>query len=234
MMQLSKRMLAVAGLVTPGLRLADVGTDHGYIPLWLTERGMIPGAIAMDINRGPLERAKENIRVHGLEGKIETRLSDGVIALMPGEAESVVIAGMGGGLVMKILEDGVEVLRTVSELVLQPQSDIEKVRRFLKEKGYRITEERMILEDGKFYPMMHVVHGDMGELSDIEFLYGPCLLREKDACLGLYLEKERQTLENVREGLQKSGTPRAAARLQEVEEELEKLRRAEEIMGQIP
>lgn len=232
-MQLSERLLAVAGLVTPGLRLADVGTDHGYIPLWLTEQGVIPGAVAMDINRGPLERAKENIRAHGLEGKIETRLSDGVRALKPGEAECVVIAGMGGGLVMKILEEGAAVLEHVSELVLQPQSDIEKVRKFLKEKGYRITAERMVLEDGKFYPMMHVVHGDMGELSDIEFLYGPCLLREKDECLGLYLEKERQTLENVRDGLRKSGTPRAAARLAEVEEELEKVRRAEEMLGQV-
>lgn len=227
-MQLSERLLAVAGLVTPGLRLADVGTDHGYIPLWLTERGVIPGAIAMDINRGPLERAKENIRAHGLEGKIETRLSDGVEALHPGEAESVVVAGMGGGLVIKILTDGEKALRTVRELVLQPQSDIDKVRVFLQKNGYRIAKEKMILEDGKFYPMMYVVHGTMEELSDIESLYGPCLLREKDACLKLYLEKEGQTLERVKAGLLQSGTPKAEERLVEIEEKLEKLKRAKE------
>lgn len=230
-MQLSERMLAVAGLVTPGLRLADVGTDHGYIPLWLTERGVIPGAIAMDVNRGPLERAKENIRVHGLEGKIETRLSDGVAALKPGEAESVVIAGMGGGLVMKILEEGKEPLGMVKELVLQPQSDIDRVREFLVREGYRITKERMVLEDGKFYPMMHVVHGTMEELSDIEYVYGPCLLRERDECLRLYLEKEGQTLEGVKAGLLQSGTPRAKEKLVEIEERLAWLKRAKERMA---
>lgn len=230
-MQLSERLLAVAGLVTPGLRLADVGTDHGYIPLWLIARGVIPSAIAMDINRGPLERAKENIRAHGLEGKIETRLSDGVSALLPGEAESVVIAGMGGGLVMKILEEGAETLRAVSELVLQPQSDIDKVRSFLQEKGYRITAERMILEEGKFYPMMHVVSGATEKLSDIELLYGPCLLREKDACLRLYLEKERNTLENIKSRLLRSGTIKAEERLREIEEKMGKLRKAEAMMA---
>ena len=176
-MQLSKRLLEVSGLVSYGSRLADVGTDHGYIPIWLTEQGAIRSAVAMDINRGPLLRAQENIRRHRLEEKIKTRLSDGVAELRPGEADSVVIAGMGGSLMVKILKEGKEVLETVKELVLQPQSDICNVRRFLQENGYRIDTERIVLEDGKFYPMMHVVHGKMEPLSDIEAMYGPCLLR---------------------------------------------------------
>lgn len=229
-MQLSERLLAVAGLVTPGLRLADVGTDHGYIPLWLTEQGVIPGAIAMDVNQGPLERARENIRNHGLEEKIETRLSDGVAALRPGEAESVVIAGMGGCLMIKILEDGAEVLQTVKELVLQPQSDIDQVRRYLYAAGYQITKEKMILEDGKYYPMMHVVHGIEEKLSDIEYLYGPCLLKKKDACLKTYLEKEGRTLKQIKEGLAKRGTPKAEERMKEIDEKLELLKKAKERM----
>lgn len=229
-MQLSERLLAVAGLVTPGLRLADVGTDHGYIPLWLTEQGVIPGAIAMDVNQGPLERARENIRNHGLEEKIETRLSDGVAALRPGEAESVVIAGMGGCLMIKILEEGAEVLQTVKELVLQPQSDIDQVRRYLYAAGYQITKEKMILEDGKYYPMMHVVHGIEEKLSDIEYLYGPCLLKKKDACLKTYLEKEGRTLKQIKEGLAKRGTPKAEERMEEIDEKLELLKKAKERM----
>lgn len=229
-MQLSERLLAVAGLVTPGLRLADVGTDHGYIPLWLTEQGVIPGAIAMDVNQGPLERARENIRNHGLEEKIETRLSDGVAALRPGEAESVVIAGMGGCLMIKILEEGAEVLQTVKELVLQPQSDIDQVRRYLYAAGYQITKEKMILEDGKYYPMMHVVHGIEEQLSDIEYLYGPCLLKKKDACLKTYLEKEGRTLKQIKEGLAKRGTPKAEERMEEIDEKLELLKKAKERM----
>lgn len=229
-MQLSERLLAVAGLVTPGLRLADVGTDHGYIPLWLTEQGVIPGAIAMDVNQGPLERARENIRNHGLEEKIETRPSDGVAALRPGEAESVVIAGMGGCLMIKILEEGAEVLQTVKELVLQPQSDIDQVRRYLYAAGYQITKEKMILEDGKYYPMMHVVHGIEEQLSDIEYLYGPCLLKKKDACLKTYLEKEGRTLKQIKEGLAKRGTPKAEERMEEIDEKLELLKKAKERM----
>ncbi len=227
-MLLSKRLFAVAGLVTPGLRLADVGTDHGYIPLWLIEEGIVPSAIAMDVNEGPLERARENIKSHGLEEKIQTRLSDGVQALEPGEAQSLVIAGMGGSLVIRILQEGPAVLEAAEEVILQPQSDIWKVRRFLAETGYRIAEERMVMEDGKFYPMMRAVHGDSGEMSDIDYLYGPRLLEEKDACLGLFLEKEEQTLEKLREGLWASGTEKARERLLEIEEKYQRLKSAKE------
>lgn len=227
-MLLSKRLFAVAGLVTPGLRLADVGTDHGYIPLWLIEEGIVPSAIAMDVNEGPLERARENIKSHGLKEKIQTRLSDGVQALEPGEAQSLVIAGMGGSLVIRILQEGPAVLEAAEEVILQPQSDIWKVRRFLAETGYRIAEERMVMEDGKFYPMMRAVHGDSGEMSDIDYLYGPRLLEEKDACLGLFLEKEEQTLEKLREGLWASGTEKARERLLEIEEKYQRLKSAKE------
>lgn len=227
-MLLSKRLFAVAGLVTPGLRLADVGTDHGYIPLWLIEERILPSAIAMDVNEGPLERARENIKSHGLEEKIQTRLSDGVQALEPGEAQSLVIAGMGGSLVIRILQEGPAVLEAAEEVILQPQSDIWKVRRFLAETGYRIAEERMVMEDGKFYPMMRAVHGDSGEMSDIDYLYGPRLLEEKDACLGLFLEKEEQTLEKLREGLWASGTEKARERLLEIEEKYQRLKSAKE------
>ena len=107
-MQLSKRLQAVADLVTPGSRLADVGTDHGYVPIWLYEQGIIPSAIAMDLREGPLNRAKENIAVHDLSDGITVRLSDGLEKLLSGEADSIVIAGMGGMLVKKILFPGKE------------------------------------------------------------------------------------------------------------------------------
>ena len=105
-MELSKRLQAVAGLVTAGSRLADIGTDHAYIPIYLARSGKIPEAVAMDVNRGPLERAEENIRAYELEDRIKTRLSDGFSALEQGEADSAVIAGMGGGLMSRILKEG--------------------------------------------------------------------------------------------------------------------------------
>ena len=89
--ELSKRLQAVANLVSPGMRLVDVGTDHAYIPIYLTEKGKIPSAIAMDINKGPLERAEEHIKAHGLEGRIQIRLSDGLAKLQAGEAVCALI-----------------------------------------------------------------------------------------------------------------------------------------------
>lgn len=225
-MQLSKRLLEVSGLVSYGSRLADVGTDHGYIPIWLAEQGVIRSAVAMDINRGPLLRAQENIRRHRLEEKIETRLSDGLAELRAGEADSVVIAGMGGSLMVKILKEGKEALGTVKELVLQPQSDIDKVRRLLQENEYCIASERIVLEDGKFYPMMRAVHGKMAALSDIEAMYGPCLLRGRDGCLKLYLERERQTLRRVEAGLAENSTEKARERRTEIQDRLRQIEEA--------
>lgn len=227
-MQLSKRLQAVSQMVTSGSRLADVGTDHGYIPLSLVMDGRVPEAIAMDINQGPLLRAQENIARYGLEDRIQTRLSDGVKALGEGEADSVVVAGMGGWLVIHILTEGRKALKTVRELILQPQSDLEQVRRFLQREGYLIHEEDMVLEDGKFYPMMRVLHGYMEELTDIEYKYGPRLLAMRHPCLKKYLAREEAAYENVRRTLQKSGSENSGRRLLEIERELEQVRRAKE------
>ena len=216
MIQLSERLTAVSSMVTPGNRLADVGTDHGYIPIFLCGQERIPSAVAMDIRKGPLSRAREHIIKYGMEERIQTRLSDGVEALLPGEADCVVIAGMGGGLVQKILSEGAEVLQTVSELVLQPQSEIAEVRLYLQEHGYQITEEKMVLEDGKYYPMMHVIHGHMEPLTDIELRYGRFLLEEKHPILAEFLEKERKNLEAIQENLAQITSEKGEIRKQEV------------------
>ena len=128
-------------------------------------------------------RAKEHIQEWGLENYIDTRLSDGVKALKPNEVQSVVIAGMGGPLMEKILTEGNEVLQTVTELVLQPQSEIGHFRRFLIENGYEITHEEMILEDGKYYPIMRAVHGKAKEQTEAEYLYGKKLLQNRNPVL---------------------------------------------------
>ena len=153
-MQLSKRLRAVADLVPDGAVLADVGTDHAYIPIARVEEGKIPQALAMDINQGPLMRAEENIQSHGLKEKIETRLSDGLEKMKKGEADTVLIAGMGGLLTVRILSARKGVLENCSTLVLQPQSDLPSVRGWLAKEGYAITAEDLVLEDGKYYPMM--------------------------------------------------------------------------------
>ena len=116
-LQISRRLQAVAGLASTGMVLADVGCDHGYIPIYLLLKKRIPRAIAMDVNQGPLLRAEEHIRAWGLEKYIETRLSDGLCALAPGEAQCIVIAGMGGPLMEKILTEGEDRAKAARELI---------------------------------------------------------------------------------------------------------------------
>lgn len=217
-MQLSKRLQAVARLVTPGSRLADVGTDHGYVPIWLFEQGQILSAIAMDLRKGPLERAREHIQMHGLDAHIETRLSDGLDKLLPGEADSIVIAGMGGMLVVKILSQGQKLLSSVKELILQPQSDLDAVREYLHRTGFVIVKEDMIFEDGKYYPMMKAVHGENTDDRKIWFLYGRLLLENRHPVLKSYLEKEYDGCCKLLEKLSRTSTEVAKHRCEELSE----------------
>ena len=225
-MELSKRLQAVADLVSNGVTVADVGTDHGYIPIYLVEAGKNKCAIAMDINRGPLDRAEAHIRMHGLGEQIKTRLSDGVQKLQIGECDCVIVAGMGGGLVIKIMEDGEEIFRNLTEFILQPQSDIAKVRQYLCEHNYRIIAEDMVLEDGKFYPMMKVANGSAEEYSTLELRYGKLLLREKHPVLKLFLEKEEKTKEQICRQLRKEEGIHIASRIAELENEIAQTKEA--------
>lgn len=156
-MVLSDRLQAVASLVTAGHRVADIGTDHAYIPIYLLQEGLAESAIAMDVNEGPLKKAEEHVKENGMEGKIRLRLSDGFEKLEPFEADTAVIAGMGGPLMIRILSAYPEVTRSMKELVLQPQSEIAKVRAFLLEEGFLFIQEDMVKDDGKYYPMMKAV-----------------------------------------------------------------------------
>ena len=187
-MQLSQRLSSVASMVTAGNCLADVGTDHGYVPIYLYERNIIPRAIAMDVNKGPLERAALHIAESGMKEAIETRLSDGLTALKPGEADSVVIAGMGGPLIIRILSAHPEITESLKELILQPQSEISEVRIWLYEQVYEIIEEHMVFEDGKNYPMFKAVkNSEAKKMTDLEYKYGKKSVLGEPEVLRAYL-----------------------------------------------
>ena len=203
---LSKRLTALANMVTDGNRLADIGTDHGYIPIYLCQTGKIPSALAMDIGKGPLQQAQTHIAEHGLSEQIKTRLSDGMAALQFGEADTILIAGMGGGLVMKILSEGAEKLTGKEELILQPQSEIALVREFLRVRNFQILNEDMILEDGKYYPMMKVSQQKAAEQTkilpqEVADAFGPVLLQKRHPVLKEWLERELRTTNSVIEQL---------------------------------
>ena len=201
MVKLSERMLHLADMVRQGAVLADVGTDHGYIPIYLVESGRICRAFAMDIKEGPLGRAKEHIRAFGLDDYITVRRSDGVAALSPGEADTILIAGMGGDVMRHILEDGEAVVASSRELILQPQSKIREVREYLFKKGYEDAGEDMVYEEGKYYPMMRVLtcggeavrkryaaYGE--EKKQMFFCYGEFLIQEKHSVMRQFLKEQ--------------------------------------------
>lgn len=227
-MELSKRLYAVAGLVTEGASVADIGTDHGYIPIYLMKNNIASKVIAMDINKGPLERARMHIIGHGLKGKIETRLSDGLKNVEPGEVDTMIAAGMGGGLVIKILNDSKEVVDQLTYCILQPQSEIVKVRKYLAENQLKIVDEDMVEEDGKFYPMMKVVHGEPEVYEEYEFIYGKKLIEKKSLVLEKYLLREQAAKESILEQLKGRLETSASARQRAVEmiDELELIRQA--------
>lgn len=219
-MELSKRLQAVSNLISKGMRVADVGTDHGYVPIYLIESGKCPSVIAMDINEGPLARAREHILLHGLSGQIITRRSDGVKALDVCECDCVIVAGMGGALAVRIMEEGREIFENLREFVLQPQSELEKVRQYLCEHEYDIIQEDMVFEDGKFYPMMKVVKAAAGSYDLKELRYGKRLLEQKHPILKVFLEKEIKTKEKILENLEKETGAHIEARRSELQSEL--------------
>lgn len=232
-MELSQRLQAVAELVTQGKCAADIGCDHGYVSIWLVQKGICPHVIAMDINQGPLQRAKENIAAYGMKDYIETRLSDGAMMLRENEAQSLILAGMGGRLMLRILQRSSPVTETVSEWILQPQSEISLVRRTLRQQGHHIVAENMIEEDKKFYPMFRVVpqagsgpdrNGRQAAAFD---KYGELLLRQRHPVLKRYLQWEKKKLTDIQKQLEagqmaepsESAQSKSALRRQEIQEE---------------
>ena len=229
MIKISKRLHALADMITEGAVLADVGTDHAYIPIYLLQTGRIPRAFAMDIGRGPLLKAGEHVEAFGLGDYITLRLSDGVAALSKGEADSILIAGMGGGVMLHILEEGKEVIAAAKELILQPQSEIERVRKYIYKEGYIIDRENMVLEDGKYYPMMHIVPGEAKEAPSaysheewqVIYRYGEKLLQEKNQTLHQYLLYRTRQYEKILENLKNQQKETAEKRRKEIRTEMQ-------------
>lgn len=219
---LSERMKAITSLVTAGNTVCDVGCDHGYVSIYLVMYKNAPKAVAMDVRMGPLSLAREHIAEYGLIEKIDTRCSDGLQELAVGETQSCIIAGMGGVLMEKILKEGEEKAKAFSELILQPQSHIQEFRAFLREEGYTIIEEDMVLEDGKYYPMMKVIPQKSADAENELFdMYGKCLLEKKHPVLKSFLEKTKRANEELLEHLKSLSTEKSDAKRISLEKEQE-------------
>ena len=202
--ELSKRMTAIAEMVPKCGVVADVGCDHGFVSIYLIQKEVAGKVIAMDVNKGPLERAKEHVEERCLQGYIQLRLSDGLEKVVEeDQVDAVVIAGMGGVLMVRILQDAlVERGLHIPQLILQPQSDPALLRSFLRGHNYTIVEEKMVCEDAKYYQMLRAVHRaapvpQADYESALSDAFGPLLLKEKNPVLSQYLKKEIIKFENI-------------------------------------
>lgn len=221
-MRLSNRMEGVIAMVTLHNSVCDVGCDHGFVSIALVERGISPKALAMDVNEGPLCRADKHISEAGLEHKITTRLSDGLKEYEKGEAQTLIIAGMGGPLIQDILSFDKEKSRSFSELILSPQSEIPEFRMFLSESGYEIKDEEMILEDGKFYVIIKAVPGERVMLTEDQLAFGPVLLEKRHPVLKEFLDNEANKKQTVLCKLLSTETTDAVdLRIEEIKRELD-------------
>lgn len=232
--ELSARMQALTDMVSKHSVVCDVGCDHGFVSIYLVQQGIAPKVYAMDVGKGPLERAKEHIKEYELEAYIETRLSDGLNALQVGEADCMICAGMGGKLMMRILKESSEKARAMKELILQPQSEIALFRAFLRKEGYKVVRENMIYEDGKYYPMMKVVPENKNEELVPEYVlwdkFGELLLKEKHPVLCQYLAQSKEYLAELLSHVNAQGGERAQGRVEEIQEELRMINEAQAYM----
>ena len=172
MITLDKRLSAVAALVRPGSRLADIGTDHAYLPVHLVQAGVCPAAIASDIGAGPLEAARRTVTENGLSSEIALRLGDGLATVQAGEIEDIAIAGMGGETIAAILEAAPWVKKEGIRLVLQPMTRAEDLRRWLLQNGFSVLEEHLITDGRHLYPVLAAEYTAAPACEDEVAVYG--------------------------------------------------------------
>lgn len=198
-MELSYRLEKIAEKVTTNGIIADIGTDHAYIPIFLYKNNKIKKAIACDISKGPLKNASDNIARYNLQDKIETRLSDGLLKVtLEDNVDTIIIAGMGGMLIIDILEKSKEIVKNTKELILQPQKSVHKLRMYLAENGFKIIEDEMIKEDGRYYSIIKAIKGqETTPYTKKEYLFGRFDINKKNNILKEYIEQELYKMEIV-------------------------------------
>ena len=203
LIHLDERLSACAGMLS-GRPLADIGTDHAYLPLYAVISGIAPRAVAADVREGPLARAREHVKKYGAEGRIRLCLSDGLHNVLPEEADDIVIAGMGGETILQILSEAEWVRDPAKRLILQPMSKEENLRRWLKEQGFTLEREEAVISSGKVYAVMQASFTGKSKNSGDLFPYIGILTGCTEAEV-VYINKKMQSLEKQRSGLADTG-----------------------------
>lgn len=180
MLHIGERLNTVASMVPSCYTIADIGTDHGYLPAYLLLSGRCCQVIASDIAEGPCKAAVETRNKYNLYSEMEIRMAPGLQGIKAGEAEAVVIAGMGGATIVSILKDSPEIAATIKTFVLQPMNAANLLRQWLVQNGYHIAKEALCKENEHIYIILKAIHTESREeLSSLEAELGPCILKDK-------------------------------------------------------
>lgn len=223
---LSKRLKRVFDYIPEGTKLADIGSDHAYLPCYAVLNKRCNSAIVGEITEGPYNSARSTIRQSGLEGIVEARMGDGLEVLVPNEVDVITIAGMGGSLISSILEKGKEKLQGVETLVLQPNIGAHQIRNWLDKEGYSLVEEDILEEDGKIYEILVASKSNpnsaYGEKKDMEQFIGPYLLKNKNDAFKKKWEHEKNNFERILTQLESAKqTEESVQKIKEIEQKLE-------------
>lgn len=234
MIEISKRLQTIASYVPQGSMVADIGTDHAYLPIYLIQNKLAKHVIAMDVKQEPLKRAAQNISDAGCQDDIELRLSDGLSRLEPGEASVITISGMGGKLMERILTDGFSRLTPDTMLILSPQSELMHFREYLLEKGFVTEDEKMLKEDGKYYVIISCHLRNSTDIIDenvciypdeiiryAELKYGKMLINRRDSTLHEFVEAELLVYQNLKTELEASSSSNAKIRIVQIDKQIQ-------------
>ncbi len=219
--RLNPRLLKIANLIPPCESLADIGTDHAYIPIYALLEKKVRSAIASDINRGPVLRAEENVRAFGLEDKLELRLGPGLETISPGEAETIVIAGMGGILISDILKNSSAVVKSAKNLILQPMTAVKELREYLLCHSFTIENEVLVSEEDKIYNILCVRVGGKSEYSPKELILGKGLDSSSPELYQRYFNSVERKLKIRLRGLRASNIEKNRDLAREIEDLLD-------------
>ncbi len=223
-MVLSERLRAISDLIDNVSSIVDVGTDHGYIPIYLVKNNIIDFAVASDINKGPVEKAKKNIENYNLGNKIVARLGGGLTTVKPKEVEAAVIAGMGGNLIRDILEDSKKVFKALNYVVVQPVQNPEVLREYVYNSGYTIIDEIIVKDEEKYYEIMKIKYDDnKKEIDPIYYEVSEILLNKREPLFKEYLQFKLGKYIRVYENLTEE-TELAKKRKEELETLINKLK----------
>ena len=211
-MHIDRRLETIANLVPQGCVLADIGTDHAYLPVWLLEKQRIARAIAGDIAAGPCQAARTTVAQYGQHEHVEVRQGSGLKVLSPGEADCIAIAGMGASTIISILEDDMEVARSAKLLVLQPMAGAASLRAWLCSHGWQLAAEELV-----DYEIIAAKRGSAPAYSAAECAVGPLLLAQEHPLLGKQLERQLATCRQLLENMGRSERARASEKYKEIE-----------------